>query len=165
MAAPCAHPTYADKTAALVTLASEMLLLLALIFITENMMAMGHNCFTMLFTYASASGTLSVHGQLDVPKQSSQCKSLDKRMSCEVSVDIGTGLGSLHKNSIGHISELSGGKANCLQFFTAIMEGGMSICDVKTLQSTLKDNPKIKRPVKRIGLMSVQESMRLSSLC
>ena len=71
--APWAHPVCADKKVALVTLASETLLLLALIFITGNILvATGHNCFPVLFTYSSTAETLGLRGWLDLPKKSSQ---------------------------------------------------------------------------------------------
>lgn len=62
----------------------------------------------MLFTYDSAAGTLSFGGRLDVPKQSSQrgltarerFQNLDKKASSEGGVAGGTGLDSLHKNSV-----------------------------------------------------------------
>lgn len=62
----------------------------------------------MLFTYDSAAGTLSFGGRLDVPKQSSQrgltarerFQNLDKKASSEGGVASGTGLDSLHKNSV-----------------------------------------------------------------
>lgn len=64
----------------------------------------GHDCFPVLFIYDGAAGTLSFGGRLDVPKQSSQrgltarerFQNLDKKASSET----GTGLDSLHKNSV-----------------------------------------------------------------
>lgn len=129
------------------TLASETLPLLAVTFITENsLVAAGHDCFPVLFTYDGAAGTLSFGGRLDVPKQNSQrgltarerFQNLDKKASSE-GVAGGTGLDSLHKNSVSQISVLSGGKAKCSQFCTTGMDGGMSIWDVKSLESALKD--------------------------
>lgn len=101
----------------------------------------------MLFTYDSAAGKLSFGGRLDVPKQSSQrgltarerFQNLDKKASSEGSAAAGAGLDSLHKNSISQTSVLSGGKAKCSQFCTTGMDGGMSIWDVKSLESALKD--------------------------
>nr|KAF6355248.1 hypothetical protein mMyoMyo1_011432 [Myotis myotis] len=106
----------------------------------------GHDCFPVLFTYDGAAGTLSFGGRLDVPKQNSQrgltarerFQNLDKKASSE-GVAGGTGLDSLHKNSVSQISVLSGGKAKCSQFCTTGMDGGMSIWDVKSLESALKD--------------------------
>uniref|UniRef100_A0A286XMU4 Actin related protein 2/3 complex subunit 1B n=1 Tax=Cavia porcellus TaxID=10141 RepID=A0A286XMU4_CAVPO len=50
----------ADKKMAVATLASETLPLLALTFITENsLVAAGHDCFPVLFTYDGAAGKLS----------------------------------------------------------------------------------------------------------
>ncbi|KAF6125449.1 hypothetical protein HJG60_009891 [Phyllostomus discolor] len=106
----------------------------------------GHDCFPVLFTYDGAAGTLSFGGRLDVPKQSSQrgltarerFQNLDKKASSEVGV-AGVALDSLHKNSVSQISVLSGGKAKCSQFCTTGMDGGMSIWDVKSLESALKD--------------------------
>lgn len=137
----------ADKKMAVTTLASETLPLLAVTFITENsLVAAGHDCFPVLFTYDGAAGTLSFGGRLDVPKQNSQrgltarerFQNLDKKASSE-GVAGGTGLDSLHKNSVSQISVLSGGKAKCSQFCTTGMDGGMSIWDVKSLESALKD--------------------------
>ncbi|XP_022443487.1 actin-related protein 2/3 complex subunit 1B isoform X1 [Delphinapterus leucas] len=130
----------ADKKMAVATLASETLPLLALTFITENsLVAAGHDCFPVLFTYDGAVGTLSFGGRLDVPKQSSQrgltarerFQNLDKKASSEGSAAASGGLDSLHKNSVSQISVLSGGKAKCSQFCTTGMDGGMSIWDVK----------------------------------
>uniref|UniRef100_A0A8C0S2J1 Actin related protein 2/3 complex subunit 1A n=1 Tax=Canis lupus familiaris TaxID=9615 RepID=A0A8C0S2J1_CANLF len=99
----------ADKKMAVATLASETLPLLALTFITENsLVAAGHDCFPVLFTYDSTTGTLSSGGRLDVPKQSSQrgltarerFQNLDKKASSEGSMASGSGLDSLHKNSV-----------------------------------------------------------------
>eukprot|EP00070_Physeter_catodon_P016067 XP_023974482.1 actin-related protein 2/3 complex subunit 1B isoform X2 [Physeter catodon] len=99
----------ADKKMAVATLASETLPLLALTFITENsLVAAGHDCFPVLFTYDSAAGTLSFGGRLDVPKQSSQrgltarerFQNLDKKASSEGSAAASGGLDSLHKNSV-----------------------------------------------------------------
>lgn len=67
----------------------------------------GHDCFPVLFTYDGAAGTLSFGGRLDVPKQNSQrgltarerFQNLDKKASSE-GVAGGTGLDSLHKNSV-----------------------------------------------------------------
>uniref|UniRef100_F7BE06 Actin-related protein 2/3 complex subunit n=1 Tax=Monodelphis domestica TaxID=13616 RepID=F7BE06_MONDO len=134
----------ANKKMAVASLASETLPLLALTFITENsLVAAGHDCFPMLFTYDGASGVLSFGGRLDVPKQNSQrgmtarerFQSLDKRASSDSSA----GLDTLHKNSVSQISVLTGGKAKCSQFCTTGMDGGMSIWDVKSLESALKD--------------------------
>ncbi|NIG59123.1 actin-related protein 2/3 complex subunit 1B [Pontoporia blainvillei] len=107
----------------------------------------GHDCFPVLFTYDGAAGTLSFGGRLDVPKQSSQrgltarerFQNLDKKASSEGSAAASGGLDSLHKNSVSQISVLSGGKAKCSQFCTTGMDGGMSIWDVKSLESALKD--------------------------
>lgn len=68
----------------------------------------GHDCFPVLFTYDGAAGTLSFGGRLDVPKQNSQrgltarerFQNLDKKASSEGGVAGGTGLDSLHKNSV-----------------------------------------------------------------
>ncbi|XP_054938684.1 actin-related protein 2/3 complex subunit 1B isoform X1 [Physeter macrocephalus] len=136
----------ADKKMAVATLASETLPLLALTFITENsLVAAGHDCFPVLFTYDSAAGTLSFGGRLDVPKQSSQrgltarerFQNLDKKASSEGSAAASGGLDSLHKNSVSQISVLSGGKARCSQFCTTGMDGGMSIWDVKQTPMSL----------------------------
>ena len=138
----------ADKKMAVATLASETLPLLAVTFITENsLVAAGHDCFPVLFTYDNAAVTLSFGGRLDVPKQSSQrgmtarerFQNLDKKASSEGGAATGAGLDSLHKNSVSQISVLSGGKAKCSQFCTTGMDGGMSIWDVKSLESALKD--------------------------
>uniref|UniRef100_A0A8B9Y6P0 Actin-related protein 2/3 complex subunit n=1 Tax=Bos mutus grunniens TaxID=30521 RepID=A0A8B9Y6P0_BOSMU len=138
----------ADKKMAVATLASETLPLLAVTFIMENsLVAAGHDCFPVLFTYDSAAGKLNFGGWLEVPKQSSQhgltareCfQNLDKKESSEGSAAAGAGLDSLHKNSISQTSVLSGGKAKCSQFCTTGMDGGMSIWDVKSLESALKD--------------------------
>uniref|UniRef100_A0A4W2FVY0 Actin related protein 2/3 complex subunit 1B n=1 Tax=Bos indicus x Bos taurus TaxID=30522 RepID=A0A4W2FVY0_BOBOX len=99
----------ADKKMAVATLASETLPLLAVTFITESsLVAAGHDCFPVLFTYDSAAGKLSFGGRLDVPKQSSQrgltarerFQNLDKKASSEGSAAAGAGLDSLHKNSV-----------------------------------------------------------------
>ncbi|KAK2109072.1 Actin- protein 2/3 complex subunit 1B [Saguinus oedipus] len=112
----------AEKKMAVATLASETLLLLALTFITDNsLVAAGHDCFPVLFTYDAAAGTLSFGRRLDVPKQSSQrsltarerFQNLDKKANSEGSTAAGSGLDSLHKNSVSQISVLGGGKAKC----------------------------------------------------
>uniref|UniRef100_A0A2R8PAZ5 Actin-related protein 2/3 complex subunit n=1 Tax=Callithrix jacchus TaxID=9483 RepID=A0A2R8PAZ5_CALJA len=138
----------AERKMAVATLASETLLLLALTFITDNsLVAAGHDCFPVLFTYNAAVGTLSFGGRLEVPKQSSQhgltarerFQNLDKKANSEGGMAAGSGLDSLHKNSVSQISVLSGGKTKCSQFCTTGMDGGMSIWDVKSLESALKD--------------------------
>uniref|UniRef100_A0A7N9C9T4 Actin related protein 2/3 complex subunit 1B n=1 Tax=Macaca fascicularis TaxID=9541 RepID=A0A7N9C9T4_MACFA len=127
----------ADKKMAVATLASETLPLLALTFITDNsLVAAGHDCFPVLFTYDAAAGMLSFGGRLDVPKQSSQrgltAPGPEPRQEGELGgTTAGAGLDSLHKNSVSQISVLSGGKAKCSQFCTTGMDGGMSIWDVK----------------------------------
>uniref|UniRef100_A0A5F5PL69 Actin related protein 2/3 complex subunit 1B n=1 Tax=Equus caballus TaxID=9796 RepID=A0A5F5PL69_HORSE len=82
----------AEKKMAVATLASETLPLLALTFITDNsLVAAGHDCFPVLFTYDGAAGTLSFGGRLDVPKQNSQrgltarerFQNLDRKASSE----------------------------------------------------------------------------------
>ncbi|KAK2082257.1 Actin- protein 2/3 complex subunit 1B-B [Saguinus oedipus] len=112
----------AEKKMAVETLASETLPLLALTFITDNsLVAAGHDCFPVLFTYDVAAGTLSFGRRLDVPKQSSQrsltarerFQNLDKKANSEGSTAAGSGLDSLHKNSVSQISVLSGDKAKC----------------------------------------------------
>uniref|UniRef100_A0ABK0M5J3 Actin-related protein 2/3 complex subunit n=1 Tax=Rattus norvegicus TaxID=10116 RepID=A0ABK0M5J3_RAT len=99
----------AEKKMAVATLASETLPLLAITFITENsLVAAGHDCFPVLFTYDNAAGTLSFGGRLDVPKQNSQrgltarerFQNLDKKASSEGGAATGAGLDSLHKNSV-----------------------------------------------------------------
>ncbi|KAF3825781.1 hypothetical protein GH733_006608 [Mirounga leonina] len=109
--------------------------------------AAGHHCCPVLFTYDGTTGTLSFGGRLDVPKQSSQrgltarerFQNPDKKASSEGSVASGAGLDSLPKNSVSQIAVLSGGKAKCSQFCTTGMDGGVSIWDVKSLESALKD--------------------------
>lgn len=67
-----------------------------------------HDCFPVLFTYNGAAGVLSCGGRLDVPKQSAQrgltarerFQNLDKKASSEGGTAAGTGLDSLHKNSV-----------------------------------------------------------------
>ncbi|KAF2980915.1 hypothetical protein EK904_014706 [Melospiza melodia maxima] len=104
----------------------------------------GHDCCPMLFTYEESQGALSFGGKLDVPKQSSQrgltarerFQNLDKKASSDTA---NATLDTLHKNSISQISVLTGGKDKCSQFCTTGMDGGMSIWDVKSLESALKD--------------------------
>ncbi|KAM6379442.1 actin-related protein 2/3 complex subunit 1B isoform 1-T1 [Pluvialis apricaria] len=135
----------ANKKMAVASLCTETLPLLAVTFITENsLVAAGHDCYPMLFTYEESQGALTFGGKLDVPKQSSQrgltarerFQNLDKKASSDTT---NATLDTLHKNSIRHISVLAGGKANCSQFCTTGMDGGMSIWDVKSLESALKD--------------------------
>uniref|UniRef100_A0A8C0N6W0 Uncharacterized protein n=1 Tax=Canis lupus familiaris TaxID=9615 RepID=A0A8C0N6W0_CANLF len=124
---------------AVATLASETLPLLALTFITENsLVAAGHDCFPALFTYDSTTGTLSSGGRLDVPKQSSQrgltarkrFQNLDKKASSEGSVAPGSGLDSVHKNSVSQISGSAGARLSAHS--SAPQEWmSMSIWDVK----------------------------------
>ncbi|XP_035757238.1 actin-related protein 2/3 complex subunit 1B-like [Egretta garzetta] len=127
------------------SLCTETLPLLAVTFITENsLVAAGHDCYPMLFTYEESQGVLTFGGKLDLPKQSSQrgltarerFQNLDKKASSDTT---NATLDTLHKNSISQISVLAGGKANCSQFCTTGMDGGMSIWDVKSLESALKD--------------------------
>ncbi|XP_010214185.1 PREDICTED: actin-related protein 2/3 complex subunit 1A-like [Tinamus guttatus] len=110
---------------------------LAVTFIPENsLVAAGHDCYPMLFTYEEGQGALTFGGKLDVPKQSSQrgltarerFQNLDKKASSDTA---NAALDTLHKNSISQISVLAGGKAKCSQFCTTGMDGGMSIWDVK----------------------------------
>ncbi|KAK2114164.1 Actin- protein 2/3 complex subunit 1B [Saguinus oedipus] len=143
----------AEKKMAVATLASETLPLLVLTFITDNsLVAASHDCFPVLFTYKAAMGMLSFGRRLDVPKLSSQSglmahkrfQNLDKKANSEGGTSeggtsAGSGLDSLHKNSVSQISVLSGGKAKCSQFCTGGMDSGMSIWDVKSLESALKD--------------------------
>ncbi|NXP82171.1 ARC1B protein, partial [Ramphastos sulfuratus] len=135
----------ANKKMAVASLCTETLPLLAVTFITENsLVAAGHDCYPMLFTYEESQGTLTFGGKLDVPKQSSQrgltarerFQNLDKKASSDTA---NATLDTLHKNSISQISVLAGGKANCSRFCTTGMDGGMSIWDVKSLESALKD--------------------------
>ncbi|KAM6299154.1 actin-related protein 2/3 complex subunit 1B [Aegotheles albertisi] len=135
----------ANKKMAVASLCTETLPLLAVTFITENsLVAAGHDCYPMLFTYEESQGALAFGGKLDVPKQSSQrgltarerFQNLDKKASSDTA---NAALDTLHKNSISQISVLVGGKANCSQFCTTGMDGGMSIWDVKSLESALKD--------------------------
>ncbi|NWX89645.1 ARC1B protein, partial [Nothoprocta pentlandii] len=119
------------------SLCTETLPLLAVTFITESsLVAAGHDCCPMLFTYEEGQGALRFAGKLDVPKQSSQrgltarerFQNLDKKASSDAA---NAALDTLHKNSISQISVLAGGKAKCSQFCTTGMDGGMSIWDVK----------------------------------
>ncbi|NXU56282.1 ARC1B protein, partial [Turnix velox] len=127
----------ANKKMAVASLCTETLPLLAVTFITENsLVAAGHDCCPMLFTYEENQGTLTFGGKLDVPKQNSQrgltarerFQNLDKKASSDTA---NATLDTLHKNSISQISVLVGGKANCSKFCTTGMDGGMSIWDVK----------------------------------
>uniref|UniRef100_A0A8C9EUN5 Actin-related protein 2/3 complex subunit n=1 Tax=Pavo cristatus TaxID=9049 RepID=A0A8C9EUN5_PAVCR len=131
----------ANKKMAVASLCTETLPLLAVTFITESsLVAAGHDCYPMLFTYEEGPGTLSFGGKLDVPKQSSQrgltarerFQNLDKKASSDMA---NAALDTVHKNSISQISVLAGGKANCSQFCTTGMDGGMSIWDVKVRPS------------------------------
>ncbi|NWR99595.1 ARC1B protein, partial [Motacilla alba] len=135
----------AGKKMAVASLCTETLPLLAVTFITENsLVAAGHDCCPMLFTYEESQGALTFGGKLDVPKQSSQrgltarerFQNLDKKASSDTA---NATLDTLHKNSISQISVLTGGKDKCSQFCTTGMDGGMSIWDVKSLESALKD--------------------------
>ncbi|XP_066416924.1 actin-related protein 2/3 complex subunit 1B [Molothrus aeneus] len=135
----------AGKKMAVASLCTETLPLLAVTFITEHsLVAAGHDCCPMLFTYEESQGTLTFGGKLDVPKQSSQrgltarerFQNLDKKASSDTA---NASLDTLHKNSISQISVLTGGKDKCSQFCTTGMDGGMSIWDVKSLESALKD--------------------------
>uniref|UniRef100_A0A674GXK4 Actin related protein 2/3 complex subunit 1B n=1 Tax=Taeniopygia guttata TaxID=59729 RepID=A0A674GXK4_TAEGU len=135
----------AGKKMAVASLCTETLPLLAVTFITESsLVAAGHDCCPMLFTYEESQGALSFGGKLDVPKQSSQrgltarerFQNLDKKASSDTA---NASLDTLHKNSISQISVLTGGKDKCSQFCTTGMDGGMSIWDVKSLESALKD--------------------------
>ncbi|KAG6935090.1 hypothetical protein G0U57_015589 [Chelydra serpentina] len=135
----------ANKKMAIALLSVETLPLLAVTFITENsLVAAGHDCYPMLFTYDEGQGSLTFGGKLDVPKQSSQrgltarerFQNLDKKASTETNNVI---LETLHKNSISQISVIAGGKAKCSQFCTTGMDGGLSIWDIKSLESALKD--------------------------
>ncbi|XP_032638853.1 actin-related protein 2/3 complex subunit 1B [Chelonoidis abingdonii] len=135
----------ANKKMAVASLSVETLPLLAVTFITENsLVAAGHDCYPMLFTYDESQGSLTFGGKLDVPKQSSQrgltarerFQNLDKKASTETNNVM---LETLHKNSISQISVIAGGKAKCTQFCTTGMDGGLSIWDIKSLESALKD--------------------------
>ncbi|EOB02167.1 Actin-related protein 2/3 complex subunit 1B, partial [Anas platyrhynchos] len=88
------------------SLCTETLPLLAVTFITENsLVAAGHDCYPMLFTYEEGQGALTFGGKLDVPKQSSQrgltarerFQNLDKKASSDTS---NATLDTVHKNSI-----------------------------------------------------------------
>ncbi|XP_005992376.1 actin-related protein 2/3 complex subunit 1B-B [Latimeria chalumnae] len=133
----------ASNKMAVTSLKTDMLPLLTVTFITENsMVAAGHDCCPMLFTYDSK-GTVTFGGKLDLPKQNAQrgisarerFQNLDKKATSDtkdVTVD------TLHKNSISQISILEGGKSKCSKFCTTGMDGGMAIWDVKSLESALK---------------------------
>ncbi|XP_077304885.1 actin-related protein 2/3 complex subunit 1B isoform X1 [Lithobates pipiens] len=134
----------ATKKMRVATLTTDTLPLLCLTFITENsLVAAGHDCYPMLFTYDKDQGSLSFGGKLDIPKQSAQkgmtarerFQNLDKKASSDT--NNGT-LDSLHKNSISQISVLNGGKAKCSKFCTTGMDGGMCIWDIKSLESAMK---------------------------
>uniref|UniRef100_A0A8C9X2K3 Actin-related protein 2/3 complex subunit n=1 Tax=Sander lucioperca TaxID=283035 RepID=A0A8C9X2K3_SANLU len=127
-------------------LSSETLPLLCVTFITENsLVAAGHDCYPVLFVYDSAKASLTFGGKLDVPKQTAQkgisarerFQNLDRRASETQSTD--NDLNTLHKNSINQISVLEGGRNQCTKFCTTGMDGGMSIWDVKTLESAMKN--------------------------
>ncbi|NXE67946.1 ARC1B protein, partial [Calcarius ornatus] len=127
----------AGRKMAVASLCTETLPLLAVTFITEHsLVAAGHDCCPMLFTYEESQGALTFGGKLDVPKQSSQrgltarerFQNLDKKASSDTA---NATLDTLHKNSISQISVLTGGKDKCSQFCTTGMDGGMSIWDVK----------------------------------
>ncbi|CAL8330836.1 unnamed protein product [Merluccius merluccius] len=134
------------KTCTISSLRSESLPLLCATFITENsIVAAGHDCYPVLFVYNGATGSLTYGGKLDVPKQAAQkgisarerFQNLDRRASTtqasEQTID------TLHKNSISQISVLEGGRSKCSKFCTTGMDGGMTIWDVKTLESAMKD--------------------------
>ncbi|KAE8579999.1 hypothetical protein XENTR_v10024264 [Xenopus tropicalis] len=135
----------APKKMRVTTSITDTLPLLCLTFITENsLVAAGHDCYPVLYSYVEAQGTLSFGGKLDIPKQSSQrgmtarerFQNLDKKASSDTN---NVTLDSLHKNSISQISVLSGGKAKCSKFCTTGLDGGMCIWDVKILESAMKD--------------------------
>nr|DBA20168.1 TPA: hypothetical protein GDO54_015887 [Pyxicephalus adspersus] len=134
----------ATKKMRVTTLTTDTLPLLCLTFITENsLVAAGHDCYPMLFTFDKEQGSLSFGGKLDIPKQSSQkgmtarerFQNLDKKASSDTKTET---LETLHKNSISQISVLNGGKAKCSKFCTTGMDGGMCIWDIKSLESAMK---------------------------
>ncbi|KAG2456147.1 ARC1B protein, partial [Polypterus senegalus] len=129
----------AGKSTTISSLSSESLPLLSIVFITENsLVAAGHDCYPVLFTYNEAKGEIKYGGKLDVPKQSAQrgltarerFQNLDKKASTDANEGV---LESIHKNSISQISVMEGGKAKCTKFCTTGMDGGMAIWDVKVL--------------------------------
>ncbi|XP_018427354.1 PREDICTED: actin-related protein 2/3 complex subunit 1B [Nanorana parkeri] len=134
----------ATKKMRVATLTTDTLPLLCLTFITENsLVAAGHDCYPMLFTYDKDQGSLSFGGKLDIPKQSSQkgmtARERFQNMDKKGGTDTNSGtLDTLHKNSISQISVLSGGKAKCSTFCTTGMDGGMGIWDIKSLESAMK---------------------------
>ncbi|XP_043567853.1 actin-related protein 2/3 complex subunit 1B-like [Chiloscyllium plagiosum] len=137
--------TDANKKSMIATLDTASLPLLTVTFITENsLVAAGHDCYPVLFTYDSSKDTVTFSKKLDIPKQKVQggmtalakFRNLDKTASADNTT---TSLETLHKNSISQISIIEGGKKNCSKFCTTGMDGGMAIWDIKTLEADLKD--------------------------
>ncbi|XP_048408485.1 actin-related protein 2/3 complex subunit 1B-A-like [Stegostoma tigrinum] len=137
--------TDANKKSTITTLDTASLPLLTVTFITESsLVAAGHDCYPVLFTYDSTKDTVTIGKKLDVPKQNVQrgmtalakFRNLDKTASADNTTNT---LETLHKNSISQISIVEGGKKNCSKFCTTGMDGGMAIWDIKTLEADLKD--------------------------
>ncbi|XP_073402778.1 actin-related protein 2/3 complex subunit 1A [Dendrobates tinctorius] len=129
----------ASKNMSVSQLKTELLPLLSVIFVSENsVIAAGHDCCPMLFTYDDH-GSLTFVSKLDIPKQSTQrnisamerFRNMDKRATTE---DRNTTLETLHQNSITQVSIYDGDKSDCRKFCTTGIDGAMTIWDFKTLE-------------------------------
>lgn len=130
----------ASKNMSVSQLKTEFLPLLSVTFVSENsVIAAGHDCCPMLFTYDDH-GSLTFVSKLDIPKQSTQrnisamerFRNMDKRATTE---DRNTTLETLHQNSITQVSIYDGDKSDCRKFCTTGIDGAMTIWDFKTLES------------------------------
>ncbi|XP_060232210.1 actin-related protein 2/3 complex subunit 1A isoform X2 [Meriones unguiculatus] len=126
------------------TLKTEFLPLLSVSFVSENsIVAAGHDCCPMLFSYDDLGG-LSFVSKLDVPKQSVQrnmsamerFRNMDKRATTEDRNS--TALETLHQNSITQVSIYEVDKQDCRKFCTTGIDGAMMIWDFKTLESSIQ---------------------------
>ncbi|KAJ8284096.1 hypothetical protein COCON_G00029460 [Conger conger] len=131
------------KGSTLSQLKTEFLPLLSVMFISENnVLAAGHDCCPMLFSYDDQ-GALTFTSKLDIPKQSIQrnisamerFRNMDKRATTE---DRNTTLETLHQNSITQVSIYEGDKGDCRKFCTTGIDGAMTIWDFKALESSLQ---------------------------
>nr|XP_021482912.1 actin-related protein 2/3 complex subunit 1A-like [Meriones unguiculatus] len=125
---PCGHWGLQDGVARVSTLKTGFLLLLSVSFVLDNsIVAAGHKCCLILFSYNDHGG-LSFVSKLDVPKQNTQ-HSMDKRATSKDRKSMA--LEMVHQNSITQVSICEVDKQDCCKLCTTSIDGAMTIWDFK----------------------------------